>query len=257
MPQFVGAARGYASGMSRALSSASGKVRNAVVLLSGGLDSATVLALAHAEGFRVRTLSFDYGQRHRHELSCAEQISSALGAVSHATARIDMSIFGGSALTDSSIDVPKMRQETPPDIPVTYVPARNTIFLSYALALAETTGSRDIFIGANAVDYSGYPDCRPEFLEAYQKMAALATKASVEDPAGAPKIRAPLVHWTKPRIIEEGLKHGVDFAMTSSCYDPDPETGQPCTQCDSCLIRQRAFRELGFDVDPAVAKYVK
>lgn len=241
----------------RSFCSNAGKVRNAVVLLSGGLDSATALALARAEGFRVRTLSFDYGQRHRHELSCAGRLSSALGAASHATARIDLSIFGGSALTDMSIDVPKMREETPPDIPVTYVPARNTIFLSYALALAETSGARDIFIGANAVDYSGYPDCRPEFLEAFQRMAALATKASVEDPDAAPVIRAPLVHWTKPRIIEEGLKLGVDFGMTSSCYDPDPETGRPCSQCDSCLIRAKAFRELGFDVDPAVAKYLK
>jgi 7-cyano-7-deazaguanine synthase len=230
-------------------------VRDAVVLLSGGLDSATVLALARAEGFRVRALSFDYGQRHRTELRCAAALAAAHGAASHVTADIDLTIFGGSALTDRALDVPKGRAETPADIPVTYVPARNTIFLSYALALAETTGARDIFIGANAVDYSGYPDCRPEFLDAFQAMAAVATKAAVEDPSAAPRIRAPLLKWEKTRIIEEGARLGVDFGMTSSCYDPHPESGAPCTQCDSCLIRAKAFVALGYDVDPAVARH--
>lgn len=230
-------------------------VRDAVVLLSGGIDSATALALARAEGFRVRALSFDYGQRHRTELRCATALAAAHGAASHVTARVDLAIFGGSALTDRAAAVPKGRVDTPADIPVTYVPARNTIFLSYALALAETTGARDIFIGANAVDYSGYPDCRPEFLDAFQAMAAVATKAAVEDPAAAPRIRAPLLHWNKTRIIEEGARLGVDFAMTSSCYDPHPESGAPCTQCDSCLIRAKAFSDLGYDVDPAVSKH--
>lgn len=230
-------------------------VRDAVVLLSGGLDSATVLALARADGFRVRALSFDYGQRHRTELRCAAALAAAHGAASHVTARLDLTVFGGSALTDRTLAVPKGRTETPADIPLTYVPARNTIFLSYALALAETTGARDIFIGANAVDYSGYPDCRPEFLDAFQALAAVATKAAVEDPAAAPRIRAPLLDWNKTRIIEEGARLGVDFAMTSSCYDPDPESGAPCSQCDSCLIRAKAFTELGYVADPAVAKH--
>lgn len=226
-------------------------VRNAVVLLSGGLDSATVLALVRSQGFRVRALSFDYGQRHRVELSCAARLAAAFGA-SHSTALIDTKVFAGSALTDLRIAVPKGRRHTPADIPVTYVPARNTIFLSYALALAESSGARDIFIGANAVDYSGYPDCRPEFLDAFQNMAALATKAGVEDPEMAPRIQAPLLHWEKKRIIEEGAKLGVDFGMTSSCYDPDPASGAPCRNCDSCHIRSKAFKELGYSTDPAV-----
>lgn len=229
-------------------------VRDAIVLLSGGLDSATVLALARSQGFRLRTLSFDYGQRHRVELKCAAALASAYGA-SHATALVDTRVFAGSALTDTSIAVPKGRTHTPADIPVTYVPARNTIFLSYALALAESSGARDIFIGANAVDYSGYPDCRPEFLKAFEDMAALATKAGVEDPEMAPKIRAPLLFWEKKRIIEEGMKLGVDFSLTSSCYDPNPDTGAPCRDCDSCHIRSKAFQELGFAADPAVARH--
>lgn len=240
--------------MSRVVSAASGKVCDAVVLLSGGLDSATALAIARSEGRRIRALSFDYGQRHRHELLCASMIAKALGVFTHATAQIDLTIFGGSALTDSSIGVPKGRHHTPADIPVTYVPARNTIFLSYALALAETTGASEIFIGANAVDYSGYPDCRPEYFEAFQRMAALGLKASIEDPTSAPVIRAPLLHWTKRDIVEKGLALGVDFGMTSSCYDPDP-AGKPCQLCDSCLIRAKAFREVGIIVDPAVARY--
>lgn len=230
---------------------------DAVVLLSGGVDSATCAAIARAEGYRLRALSFDYGQRHRYELQCAAHVAQHFGAVSHAVARIDLGIFGGSALTDDALDVPKGRDVTPDGIPITYVPARNTIFLSYALALAETTGARDIFIGANAVDYSGYPDCRPEYLEAFQNMSALALKASVEDPSKAPRIRAPLVHWTKTQIIKTGLDLGVDFALTSSCYDPDPVTGEPCSLCDSCMIRSKAFRELGIPVDPAVAKYAE
>jgi 7-cyano-7-deazaguanine synthase len=233
------------------------RIRDAVVLLSGGLDSATVLALARAEGYRVRALSFDYGQRHRHELSCAGKVAAALGAHSHAIANVDLRVFGGSALTDDSLTVPKHRHDMPADIPVTYVPARNTIFLSYGLALAETVGARDIFIGANAVDYSGYPDCRPEYFEAFQRMASLATKAAVENPDLGPVIRTPLLHWTKQEIIAKGLELGVDFGMTSSCYDPDPLSGRPCEACDSCLIRAKAFRELGFNVDPAVEWYTK
>lgn len=202
----------------------------------------------------MRAISFDYGQRHRHELRCASKIAEYLGAHSHSTVKIDLSVFGGSALTDTSIAVPRGRHELPQDIPVTYVPARNTIFLSFALALAETTDARDIFIGANAVDYSGYPDCRPEYFEAFQNMAKLALKASVEDPASAPVIRAPLLHWTKKDIILKGLSLGVDFSMTSSCYDPEP-SGKPCQSCDSCLIRAKAFHQVGITVDPAVAQY--
>jgi 7-cyano-7-deazaguanine synthase len=235
---------------------AAGKMRDAVVLLSGGLDSATAMAMARADGFRVRALSFDYGQRHRVELRAAAAVAAAQGAFSHATAVIDLAIFGGSALTDMSIPVPKKREETPADIPVTYVPGRNTIFLSYAVALAEVTGARDIYIGANAVDYSGYPDCRPEYFDAFQKMAALATKVGVEDPAAAPQIRTPLLMWTKQEIIEKGLALGVDFSLTSSCYDPDPISGRPCTECDSCLIRAKAFKKVGYETDPAVAKFM-
>jgi 7-cyano-7-deazaguanine synthase len=239
--------------MSRAGAAKAG--RDAVVLLSGGLDSATVLALARSQGFRVRALSFDYGQRHRTELSCAAAQAAAHGVVSHVTARVDLAIFGGSALTDRTLAVPKARRDAPAHIPITYVPARNTIFLSYALALAETASARHIFIGANAVDYSGYPDCRPEYLNAFQAMAALATRAAVEDPAAAPVICAPLLMWTKRRIIEEGARLGVDFSMTSSCYDPNPDTGAPCRACDSCAIRAKAFAELGYDADPAVARH--
>jgi 7-cyano-7-deazaguanine synthase len=241
--------------MRRWLSGTARDLRDAVVLLSGGLDSATVLALARAEGFRVRALSFDYGQRHRHELSCAAAIAAALGAHSHAVAQIDLRVFGGSALTDRSVAVPKNRVDMESSIPSTYVPARNTIFLSYALALAETAGARDIFIGANAVDYSGYPDCRPEYFRAFEGVARLATKAAVEDPGMAPVIHTPLLHLRKKDIIAKGLALGVDFGMTSSCYDPDPETGRPCEACDSCIIRSKAFAELGFDCDPAVSKF--
>jgi 7-cyano-7-deazaguanine synthase len=237
------------------LNSSKARARDAIVLLSGGLDSATVLALAREEGYRVRALSFDYGQRHRHEISCAKAVAESLGAYSHDLVCVDLRAIGGSALTDDTMVVPKNRHNTPADIPVTYVPARNTIFLSYGLALAETVGAKDIFIGANAVDYSGYPDCRPEYFAAFQNMASLATRAAVEDPGAAAVIRTPLLHLTKTQIIEKGLALGVDFAMTSSCYDPEPNSGRPCEACDSCLIRAKAFSALGYDVDPAVARH--
>ena len=200
----------------------------AVVLLSGGLDSTTVLAIAKAEGHDVYALSFAYGQRHSWELECARVVARAGGANEHRIASIDLRAFGGSALT-ADIDVPKGRspEEMGSGIPITYVPARNTIFLSYALAWAEVLGSSDIFIGVNALDYSGYPDCRPEFIAAFERMANLATKAE---------------------IIRKGLELGVDYSQTSSCYDPSP-TGQPCGGCDSCVLRQKGFRENGL-VDP-------
>lgn len=229
----------------------------AVVLLSGGLDSATVLAIARHRGFACHCLSFDYGQRHRAELRAAGAVAERLGAASHRTAAIDLRAFGGSALT-ADIDVPKDREdeEMSAGIPVTYVPARNTIFLSYALALAEVTEARDIFLGVNAVDYSGYPDCRPAYLEAFQSMANLATRAGVE--GRGVTIHAPLIDLPKPRIIERGLELGVDYALTHSCYDPVPDgdrvTGYaPCQHCDACLLRQRAFEALGAR-DPLLKK---
>lgn len=240
-----------------AASMTSSSEKFAVVLLSGGLDSATSLAIARSEGFHVHTLSFDYQQRHRHELHAAARLADALGSVHHRVASIDVSIFKGSALTDSTIRVPKARSSAEMGhgpIPVTYVPARNTIFLSYALALAESIGASDIYIGANAVDYSGYPDCRPEYFKAFQQLADLGTKAGVEN-NGAPRIRAPLLHWTKRQIIEKGLELGVDFAMTHSCYDPDTVSGRPCGLCDSCILRTEAFTELGFAMDPAMERY--
>ncbi len=189
-------------------------------------------------------LSFEYGQRHRVELQCAERVAAAMGATEHKTIKIDLRMFGASALTDD-IDVPKNRMDDG-SIPVTYVPARNTIFLSFALAFAEVRQADDIFIGVNAVDYSGYPDCRPEFIEAYQQMANLATKSAVE---GAPlRIHTPLIALTKAEIISRGLELGVDYALTSSCYSPTPE-GAPCTECDSCRIRMKAFQELELE-DP-------
>lgn len=231
--------------------------KSAVVLLSGGLDSATALAIARSEGFRTHTLSFDYQQRHRHELAAAAHLAKALGSADHRVAFVDVSVFCGSALTDHSIAVPKARtsaEMATGEIPVTYVPARNTLFLSYGLALAESVGASEIYIGANAVDYSGYPDCRPEFFKAFQELAELATKAGVER-NGAPRIRAPLLHWTKKQIIERGLQLGVDFGMTHSCYDPDMETGKPCGKCDSCILRAEAFTQLGFSVDPAMERF--
>lgn len=230
--------------------------KSAVVLLSGGLDSATALAIARSEGFRIHTLSFDYQQRHRHELNAAARLADALGSVDHRVASVDVSVFGGSALTDNTIAVPKVRSTADMGhgpIPVTYVPARNTLFLSYALALAESVGASDIYIGANAVDYSGYPDCRPEYFKAFQQLAELGTKAGVENNS-APRIRAPLLHWTKRQIIETGLQLGVDFGMTHSCYDPDAD-GRPCGSCDSCILRAEAFTQLGFAMDPAIERY--
>lgn len=232
--------------------------KSAVVLLSGGLDSATALAIARSQGLRTHTLSFDYSQRHRHELIAAARVARALGAVEHRVASVDVSIFAGSALTDRGIAVPKLRasgEMSEGDIPVTYVPARNTLFLSYGLAMAESLGASEIYIGANAVDYSGYPDCRPEFFRAFQQLAELGTKAGVEGKEGAPRIRAPLLHWTKRQIIEKGLALGVDFGMTHSCYDPDVVTGRPCGKCDSCILRAEAFTQLGFRMDPAMERF--
>jgi 7-cyano-7-deazaguanine synthase len=220
----------------------------AVVLLSGGLDSATVLAIAREANYDAYALSFDYGQRHSWELTCAREVARVGGAKEQRTAKIDLRAFGGSALT-ADIDVPKGRstEEMSGEIPITYVPARNTIFLSFALAWAEVLGSSDIFIGVNALDYSGYPDCRPEFIEAFERMANLATKAGVEG-RQALQVHTPLISLTKAEIIRKGLELGVDYSLTSSCYDPSPN-GQPCGQCDSCLLRQKGFRENGL-ADP-------
>ena len=212
----------------------------AVVLLSGGLDSATVLAVAAHDGFVVHALSFDYGQRHRFELKSAKQLAKAFG-VQHSIVPLDLRQFGGSALT-SDVAVPKNRreEEMSSEIPITYVPARNIVFLSIALGLAEVIGSTDIFIGVNALDYSGYPDCRPEFIEAFEKLANLATKAGVEGQRF--KIHAPLIQLTKAQIITTGRQLGVDYAMTTSCYDPSPQ-GLACGQCDSCQLRRKGFLE--------------
>ena len=224
------------------------KARRAVVLLSGGLDSATVLAIARAKGFELYALSFSYGQRHVWELEAAGRVAAAIGVVQHRVAKIDLRIFGGSALTDE-IDVPKGRStdEMAQGIPITYVPARNTIFLSFALAWAEVLEASDICIGVNALDYSGYPDCRPEFIEAFEKMANRATRAGVEGRQRL-KIHTPLIALSKAEIIRKGMELGVDYALTSSCYDPS-ETGEPCGECDSCLLRLKGFRENGID-DP-------
>jgi 7-cyano-7-deazaguanine synthase len=225
-----------------------GSGKRAVVLLSGGLDSATVLAIARSQGYESYALSFSYGQRHVFELEAASRVAAYLDAAAHRVATIDLRIFGGSALT-SDIAVPKGRtmDEMSHDIPITYVPARNTIFLSFALAWAEVLGSSDVFIGVNALDYSGYPDCRPEFISAYEKMANLATKAGVEGHQHL-KIHTPLISLTKAQIIARGLELGVNYALTSSCYDPGT-AGEPCGQCDSCLLRQKGFRENGIQ-DP-------
>ena len=222
--------------------------KNAVVLLSGGLDSATVAAIAISEGFQVSALSFAYGQRHSWELEAAGGVARSLGITSHRIANIDLRVFGGSALTDD-IAVPKGRSsgEMSHGIPITYVPARNTIFLSYALAWAEVLGANDVFIGVNALDYSGYPDCRPEYIRAFEAMANLATKAAVEGRQRL-TIHTPLIDLTKAQIIRRGLSLGVDYSLTSSCYDPAPD-GRPCGQCDSCLLRQKGFREAGM-TDP-------
>jgi 7-cyano-7-deazaguanine synthase len=217
---------------------------DAVILLSGGLDSATTLAVARRDGFRCHALSFDYGQRHRFELQAARRVAEALGAVEHRILRVDLRAFGGSALTGDA-DVPRDRsgQDMGAGIPITYVPARNTIFLGLALGYAEVLGAADIFIGVNAIDFSGYPDCRPAFIEAFERLANVATKMGVE--GRRIRIRAPLIDLTKARIIRLGLDLGVDYALTHSCYDPDPETGRPCGGCDSCRLRAAGFREAG------------
>lgn len=221
--------------------------RNAVVLLSGGLDSATVLAMAIADGYICHTLAFDYGQRHRNELDASAKISAALGAASHRVFPINIGSFGGSALT-ADIEVPKGRDEsTMTDIPITYVPARNLVFLSIAMALAETLGSTDLFLGVNAVDYSGYPDCRPAFIESFTKTANLATKLGVD--GHTIRVHTPLMEMTKAEIVTKGTALGVDYAMTHSCYDP--VDGGACGACDSCILRRRGFEQAGID-DPTV-----
>ncbi len=229
----------------------------AVVLLSGGLDSATALAAARRDGFDPAAISFDYGQRHKQELAAAAAVARHLGAVRHITVPVDLRPIGGSALTDPNLDVPKRAAgfqpvppsappsspPPPPDIPITYVPARNLIFLSLAAAYAETLGSQDIYIGANAIDYSGYPDCREPFLRSFERTATLGTKSGAEE--GRPfRIHAPLVHLTKAQIIQLGTSLGVDYALTHSCYDPTPE-GLACGRCDSCVLRARGFAEAG------------
>lgn len=218
-------------------------MKKAVVLLSGGLDSATLLAIAKAEGFSCHTMSFDYGQRHRAELVASEQLSMEMGAVEHKVISIDLTSIGGSALTDQTIDVPNQPGE---GIPITYVPARNTVFLSIALGWAEVLSADAIFVGVNAVDYSGYPDCRPEYISAYEKMANLATKAGVE--GKKLRIETPLIALTKQAIIEKGLALGVNYALTVSCYQAD-EQGQACGECDSCRFRRQGFEQAGVD-DP-------
>src|SRR5213083_3776830 len=216
-------------------------MKRAVVLLSGGLDSTTTLATAIAEGYETYALSFDYGQRHKIEIDAAREIAKALGAKEHRVAKIDMRIFGGSALTDD-VDVPKKRSETEiaRGIPVTYVPARNTIFLAYALAWAEVIPANDIFLGVNAIDYSGYPDCRPEFIGAFESLANLATKAGMEGRRF--QIHTPLIKLSKAEIIRKAVDFGLDLSLTHSCYDPSPE-GLACGECDSCLLRLKGFRE--------------
>jgi 7-cyano-7-deazaguanine synthase len=239
------------------------EVRDAVVLVSGGLDSATVLALAVADGYRCHALSFGYGQRHSVELESAVVVAECLGAVAHEVIDLDLARFGGSALTDD-IEVPKVAADDPAasmpegstaaagatsSIPVTYVPARNTVFLSLALAWAEVLGADDIFIGVNAVDYSGYPDCRPEFVEAFEKLANVAT-ASTTEGGRRVRIHAPLIELSKAEIVSVGTRLGVDYARTVSCYDPDP-TGAACGLCESCRLRRAGFAEAGID-DPTV-----
>jgi 7-cyano-7-deazaguanine synthase len=225
----------------------------AVVLLSGGLDSATVLAIAKRQDFDVFAMSFRYGQRHAVELEKADQVARQIGAVRHIVMDINLRAFGGSALT-SDTAVPKGRsaEDMSRGIPITYVPARNTIFLSFALAWAEVLGSSDIFVGVNALDYSGYPDCRPEYIESFERMANLATKAGVEGTQKL-KIHAPLLKMTKAEIIRAGLALGVDYSITSSCYDPGPD-GRPCRSCDSCVLRAKGFVEVGI-ADPLLEKF--
>lgn len=226
----------------------SGEKKQAVVLLSGGLDSATILAIARAEGYECVALSFDYGQRHRVELEAARKVAQAQEVSDHLIVEIDLRVFGGSALTDD-IDVPRDR---PPEdicqgIPITYVPARNTIFLSFALGCAEARGISDIFIGVNAIDYSGYPDCRGEYIQAFEAMANLATRMGVE--GRRITIHTPLIDLTKAHIIRRGASLGVDHGLTFSCYDPQPQSGAPCGRCDSCRLRAAGFREAGLGDD--------
>lgn len=221
-------------------------LKKAVILLSGGLDSATVLALARDDGYRLYALSFAYGQRHVLELEAATRVAKALGAHEHRTINIDLGAFGGSALTDD-IDVPKGRSaeeidEIEDGVPITYVPARNTVFLSYALAWAEVLGAQDIFIGVNALDYSGYPDCRPDYIAAFQAMANLATRAGIE--GIKTRIRTPLIDMTKGEIIRAGTALGIDYGLTLSCYDPDARA-RACGDCDSCALRRKGFRDAG------------
>jgi len=219
----------------------------AVVLLSGGLDSATAAAIGRSEGFDLYALTVAYGQRHHCEIESARAVARALGVVRHVELQVDLSTFGGSALTDA-IEVPKDRDLEASGIPPTYVPARNTVFLALALAWAEALGAQDIYIGVNALDYSGYPDCRPEFVDAFERLAGLATKAGVE--GARLQIHAPLMRMTKAEIIRRGLALGVDYGLTHSCYDPDA-SGRPCGHCDSCLLRAKGFAEAGVR-DPAV-----
>lgn len=218
-------------------------MKKAVVLLSGGLDSATCLAMARAEGFDCVALSFDYGQRHNAELAAARRVAEALGVQDHRVLRLDLGAIGGSALTDTSIAVPEEESE---GIPVTYVPARNTVFLAFATGLAEVTGSDDIYIGVNAVDYSGYPDCRPAFIQAFETMANLATKAGVE--GHKLNIRTPLIDLTKAEIIQAGTRLGLDYGLTVSCYQADID-GRACGKCDSCRLRRKGFQDAGL-TDP-------
>lgn len=226
--------------------------RRAVCLLSGGLDSSTCLAIARRDGYECYCLSFDYGQRHAIELQAAARVAKQLGASEHRIAKLDLRVFGGSALT-ADIDVPKHRglEHMASGIPVTYVPARNTIFLSFALAYAEVIGAADIFIGVNAIDYSGYPDCRPEFIRAFEGVANLATRAAVEDRTRV-AIHTPLISMTKADIVRAAVALGVDLSLTHSCYDPGPG-GTPCGSCDSCILRQKGFAEAGVN-DPLMAR---
>ncbi len=223
--------------------------KKAVILLSGGLDSTTVLAIAKHNNFEVYALSFAYGQRHAGEIEAAKNVAAIMGVSGHKIAQIDLRLFGGSALTDN-IAVPKDREMENNDIPITYVPARNTIFLAFALAYAETIQAFDIFIGVNAIDYSGYPDCRPEYIQAFANMANFATASAVSGKEKF-KIHTPLIHMSKAEIIQTGVKLDVNYAITTSCYDPSP-TNKPCRTCDACRLRQNGFIENGL-VDPILA----
>ncbi len=231
--------------------SSTGSRKRAICLLSGGLDSSTCLAIAKREGFEAHCLAFDYGQRHIVELKAAQRVAHSLGAKELRIATIDLRLFGGSALT-ADVDVPKGRSahDMTAGIPVTYVPARNTIFLSFALAFAEVVGAEAIFIGVNALDYSGYPDCRPEFIQAFERLANLATKAGVEGKTQL-RVHTPLLHLTKADIVRTATDLGVNLALTHSCYDP-LDIGRPCGQCDSCVLRQKGFQEAGV-LDPLLA----